>query len=354
MFYKLPIKSVDHITDQAVCLTFDLEDQLKDKFQFKAGQYLTFKHHSGDEEIRRSYSICCKENSNNLQVGIKAVEGGVFSQHANNALKAGEILEVMAPEGKFVLPNLKGDENLLFIAAGSGITPILSQIQTMLYRFPDINITLIYSNKNLNSIMFKAQIEDLKDRFLNQLTILHIFSGTSQDNPLFSGRIDEGKITQILKHITPKGGFDFCFICGPYDMIMNVKTALEKLDYHNSQIKFELFNTGINNNKKSKPIQQMAPSKGRLLTIEIDHISHNIEIRPDQSVLDAALEHKIDAPFSCRGGICSTCRCKILEGSGEMLTNFALEDHEVEDGYALSCQLIPTSESIKISYDEGH
>ena len=350
-FIHIKVKDIVKDTPQSVVLTLDIAENNRKEFRYSAGQYLTFRHKHGGEDLRRSYSICVGEGANDLRVGIKKVNDGVFSTFANDVLKCGDELEVMAPMGNFVLGGASS-KRFLMVAAGSGITPILSHIETILTANTDTYITLIYGNKSPHSTMFRERLEELKNKFIERFAIIYVFSAASQDIELFSGRIDGNKCIDILKKWIGQTIFDHVFICGPEQMIQNVQAGIQTLGIEKSKIKYELFAT-VPHKSKNK-VTTKKSQQGTEISVVLDGTEYEINIRDGESVLDAARRQNLDAPFSCKGGICSTCRCKILEGSGEMKANQALEDYEVEQGYALSCQLIPTSNKIKISYDSGH
>ena len=352
MFHPLKVQSITRDTANSVILDLALSDELHKEFDFLAGQYLTFRHHHNGEELRRNYSICTKENAGNLRVGIREVEGGVFSSFANKSLQVGDVLDVMPPMGRFTLNDIKLGANVLMIAAGSGITPMISHIETLLSRDPNAKVSLIYGNRNPNSIMFRETLEDIKNTYLTRFKLVHVLSGAGQEADLFTGRIDGARVVDIAKNWLHQTDYDVALICGPEAMTLDVKKGVEGLGLAPSQIRYELFHSG---SPKAKPkINQGNAQKSVDLTIVIDGTKHQLKMAKDENVLDVARESHIDAPFSCKGGICSTCRCKILEGTGEMEINHALEDYEVNAGYALSCQLRPTSETLVISYDEGH
>ena len=352
-FYSLSIDKIEKNTAQSVVLTLGYEAKLAKKFSFRAGQYLTVRHHSEGEDLRRCYSICSIEGGPSLQIGIKKVEGGAFSSFANEKLKVGDRLEVMPPSGKFTLKSTSVARHVLAVAAGSGITPIISHIERILLEELNSNVTLIYANKTPSSIMFRERIEDLKNLYLKRFSVVHVLSSTPQDIELFSGRINADKLRGIVTSWGQNKSIDNVLLCGPEDMVHSLRDEFFELGVPHEQILYELFST-----EKRKNMQ---PVKGKLttlsevaVTIILDGVTHKLEMNGGDTILSAALENSLDAPFSCQGGICSSCRCKIIEGSGEMEVNHALEDYEVQDGYALSCQLRPTTNKITITYDEGH
>ncbi len=350
-FHPLKVQQVQHDTSSSVIVTLEIDDNQKDRFEFLAGQYLTFRHQHNGEEIRRNYSICSPQGAGSLQVGVRQVDEGIFSTFANSSLNVGDILETMPPQGKFTLADLPEGARVLLVAAGSGITPMMSHIETLLANDPKASVTLIYGNRTPNTIMFRERLEDLKSEYMTRFTLLHVLSGAGQEADLFTGRIDGQRVTSIVDEWLHQPEFDAALICGPQEMIMNVKATLEQ-SMPGTKVGYELFDTG--GSRKAPKAKTSNTLKDVDLTVIIDGTAHKIAMANDDHVLDVARENHIDAPYSCRGGICSTCRCKIIKGTGEMEVNHALEDYEVEAGYALSCQLRPTSKTLVISYDEGH
>lgn len=351
-FHRLKVQEKEFVTPDAVALRLEIPDDLKSKFDFKAGQYLTVKTQELGEDVRRSYSICTAQGDDRLRIGVKRVEDGMFSQFACNTIEIGSFLEVLSPTGNFVLKEGYDDQNLLMIAAGSGITPILSHIETALATSSSCCITLIYGNKNPQSAMFRNRLDELKNLYMERLNVVHVFSAIAQEIDLFSGRITGERCRKILKTWVGSTPFDHVFICGPEEMIHDVKAQFEEMGYDPAQVHYELFGT---QSPKRKPLAAREDDgTATPLTVILDGVAHQIEMRSGERALEAARRHNIDAPFSCQGGICSTCRCKIIEGEGTMEVNHALEDHEVQNGYALSCQLLPSSPKLVISYDDGH
>ena len=352
-FYPLSVDRIEKNTAHSVILTLSCDKKIIKKFSFQAGQYLTVRHRIGSEDLRRCYSICSIEGGSSIQIGIKKVEGGAFSSFANEILKVGDRLEVLPPLGKFILAASNKPRHVLAIAAGSGITPIISHIERILIKEKKSNVTLIYSNKTPSSIMFRERIEDLKNLYLNRFSVVHVLSSTPQDIGLFSGRIDAIKLKKIILswgHLTP---IDNALLCGPEDMIENLKEELVRLGISREKILYELFSTQKRKNVTIRKHNSSTKNEVQA-TIILDGVTHRIEMNDSDTVLSIALANNLDAPFSCQGGICSSCKCRITEGDGEMDINHALEDYEVRDGYALSCQLRPTTKKITVTYDAGH
>ncbi|MFC6636092.1 2Fe-2S iron-sulfur cluster binding domain-containing protein [Sulfitobacter sp. JBTF-M27] len=348
----LPVKVTDihHTIRDAVVLT--LEPENPEAFDFKQGQYLTFKQDFEGTELRRNYSICAGLDDGKLQVGIKKVDGGAFSTFANTQLKVGDTLHAMPPQGKF-FTEIEPDKakNYLGFAGGSGITPVLSILKTVLKREPKSTFTLVYANRAVNTIMFREELEDLKNRYMGRLTIIHILE-SGQDIDLFTGRVDQSKCDELFKRWIDVSSTDTAFICGPEPMMLAIAESLEKHGLKKDQIKFELFSESQQGQLAKQEIaKRSAGQKGTEVTVIIDGAQRTFEMSKSQSVLDAALENGQDAPFACKAGVCSTCMCKVLEGEVEMLSNHALEDYEVENGYVLSCQSYPLTDKLVIDYD---
>ena len=348
----LPVKVTDihHTIRDAVVLT--LEPENPEAFDFKQGQYLTFKQDFDGTELRRNYSICAGLDDGKLQVGIKKVDGGAFSTFANTQLKVGDTLHAMPPQGKF-FTELEPDKakDYLGFAGGSGITPVLSILKTVLKREPKSTFTLVYANRAVNTIMFREELEDLKNRYMGRLTIIHMLE-SGQDIDLFTGRVDQAKCDELFKRWIDVSSTDTAFICGPEPMMLAIAESLEKHGLKKDQIKFELFSESQQGQLAKQEIaKRSAGQKGTEVTVIIDGAQRTFEMSKSQSVLDAALENGQDAPFACKAGVCSTCMCKVLEGEVEMLSNHALEDYEVENGYVLSCQSYPLTDKLVIDYD---
>ena len=348
----LPVKVTDihHTIRDAVVLT--LEPEEPEKFDFTQGQYLTFKKSFNGTELRRNYSICAGLDDGKLQVGIKRVDGGAFSTFANTELQVGDTLEVMPPQGKF-FSALEPDKakHYLGFAGGSGITPVLSILKTVLRREPRSTFTLVYANRAVNTIMFREELEDLKNLYMGRLTVIHMLE-SGQDIDLFTGRVDQAKCDELFARWIDVSNTDTAFICGPEPMMLAIAESLEKHGLAKDQIKFELFSESQQGQLAKQEMAKRAEGqKGTELTVIIDGAQRSFDMSKGQSVLDAALENGQDAPFACKAGVCSTCMCKVLEGEVEMLSNHALEDYEVERGYVLSCQSYPLTDKLVVDYD---
>ena len=353
-FHKLAVTDVRKTIKDAVVVTLQPTDG---DFSFKQGQYLTFRRDFDGTEIRRSNSICVPRGSNQLQVGIKHVDGGAFSSWANTDLKPGDTLEAMEPMGKFHTPiDPAATKNYLGFAGGSGITPILSIVKTVLCEEPGSQFTLVYANRGANTIMFREELEDLKNQYMGRFSIVHVLEHGLDDVDLFSGRVTEEKCAALFAHWVDIAAVDTAFICGPEPMMLGIAKALRDHGLKDEQIKFELFASGQPGQLKrpTKSADTAQGSKPATLQAMMDGALRTVEMDRETSVLDALLENGLDAPYSCKAGVCSTCMCRVVEGEVEMVANHALEDYEVERGYVLSCQSFPVTDKVVVDYDGGH
>ncbi|WP_296640119.1 2Fe-2S iron-sulfur cluster-binding protein [Roseinatronobacter sp.] len=351
-FHPLTVTDIARDTHDSVVVTLTPENE--EAFRFTQGQYLTFRRDFEGQELRRSYSICAGLDDGALRVGIKRVEGGAFSTWANTALKPGDVLEAMPPQGKFYTP-LAPEEgrHYLMFAAGSGITPILSIIRTVLTREPEARVTLVYANRRIASIMFRGELEDLKDQYLSRLSVLHILGQDAQEIELFTGRLDTAKLDKLFTQWIDLTGVHTAFICGPEALMQTIAGVLRDHGLNDAQIKYELFGAA-QPGRAAKPAATTRDTTGKTcaLSVTLDGTTRNLELPMDgTTVLEAALGANLDAPFSCTAGVCSTCRAKVLEGAAEMAVNHALEDYEVRAGYVLTCQCTPISDRLVLSYD---
>lgn len=349
-FHPLTVTDIHHTIRDAVVLTLKPADP--DLFDFTQGQYLTFKQDLKGTELRRNYSICAGLDDGKLQVGIKRVDGGAFSTFANTDLKIGDTLHAMPPQGKFftkIEPNKA--KNYIGFAGGSGITPVLSILRTVLKREPQSTFTLVYANRAVNTIMFREELEDLKNRYMGRLTIIHMLE-SGQDIDLFTGRVDQDKCASLFKHWVDVKSIDTAFICGPEPMMLAIAESLKAHGLEPDQIKFELFSESQQGRlAKQEMAQRNEGQTDTQVTVIIEGAQRTFEMTRGQSVLEAALANGQDAPFACKAGVCSTCMGKVIEGEVEMLSNHALEDYEVERGYVLTCQSYPLSDTLIIDYD---
>jgi len=354
-FHKLTVTGLRKTIRDAVVVTLTPDPADADAFDFIPGQYLTFRREFDGEELRRSYSICSGKDDGVIQVGIKRVEGGAFSTWANEELKLGDTLEAMAPAGNFHTPlEPNAARQYVAFAGGSGITPILSILKTTLAREPQSEFTLVYANKAVSSIMFREELEDLKNTYLQRLTILHILETDAQEIDLFTGILDRKKCDLLFRHWVDIRNIDTAFICGPEPMMLTIAEALRAHGVEDGQIKFELFASAQPGRAKPRPHSTQAANSANTATVKVtlDGSTRTITMGKDQSILEAAVSNAIDAPFACKAGVCSTCRCRVIEGEVDMIANHALEDYEVEKGYILSCQSYPLSDHVVVDYDQ--
>ncbi len=354
-FFPLTVTDIRPETRDAVAVTLQPRAEDAEAFKFVQGQYLTFRRDFDGEELRRSYSVCAGLDDGILQVGIKRVDGGAFSTWANEQLKVGDVLDAMPPMGRFHAPlDPASERHYLGFAGGSGITPLLSIIKTVLTREPKARFTLVYANRQISSIMFRETIEDLKSTFVQRLSVIHVLESEAQDIDLFTGRVDAQKMDALFEHWIDAGDVDLAFICGPEPMMLTIAQSLRDHGLDHTRIKFELFASGQPGRATKKAVSIDAARAGAQTeaTVIIDGSSRSFKMpKEGQSLLDAALASDIDAPFACKAGVCSTCRAKVLEGEAEMAVNHALEDYEVRQGYVLTCQCMPLTDKIVVSYD---
>jgi ring-1,2-phenylacetyl-CoA epoxidase subunit PaaE len=356
-FHSLKIHDVRRETKDCVSISFDLPDALEESFRFVAGQYVNLRATVNGEELRRSYSICSAPRSGELRVAIKRVDGGQFSDFANTKLKVGDVIDVMPPDGKFCFePQHDAKRNVLAVAAGSGITPILSIVTTLLEEEPSSKVTLVYGNRRVRDIMFKEQIEDLRDRFLTRFQLIHVLSQEPQESPISHGRIGREKIDSISKQFDSNRLFHCAYVCGPDAMTEEVIQALRERGMDADSIHRERFSAGSQAAKTKRKIPTARVQTDSVAAAQVTVIADGIErvLRvpfEGESILEVALAAGIDAPFACKAGVCCTCRAQVLEGSVKMDANFTLEQHEVGRGFVLTCQSHPTTERVKISFD---
>ena len=348
-FHSLNIKSIAKVTSQSVAITFDIPENLKEKFSFKAGQYITLKTKINSEEIRRDYSICSSKNSGELTVAVKAVEGGTFSVYANEKLNAGDTLEVAEPNGRFVFEANEGKtRTIAAFAAGSGITPILSIAKTLLEDEPFSNFILIYGNKTLKEAMFSEDLMRLKDTYGNRFHVHFICSQAQEEDALF-GRIEKSTVNLIVKNKYKGVTIEKFYVCGPEQMIHTVKDVLIENGVKEKAILFELFTSPAETESSSDTKTLSGNSKIKVL---VDDEEFEFEMSQEQTILEAALKQDIDAPYSCQGGICSSCIARLTDGEATMRQNNILTDGEVAEGLILTCQAHPTSDTLVVDYDD--
>jgi ring-1,2-phenylacetyl-CoA epoxidase subunit PaaE len=360
-FHDLQVANITPEAAGAVAITLQVPTELQSGFNFKAGQFLTLRATIEGNDVRRSYSISSSEDSfkktGTLEVGIRPVQGGVFSNWAATQLKVGDVLRVMPADGRFVVQRPRAIHRVGF-AAGSGITPILSILATTLEQQPESKFTLVYGNRRMDSVMFNEALQDLKDRYPNRLTLIHVLSRQAQEVPLLEGRIDDAKVKEIVSSLLPAASMDEVFICGPEAMIEATEKALIEVGVPARNIRTERFTSptleALPANERKQVVLGHAPeSKGEVaLTILLDGKKHQMQMSATDKILDVALAAGLDLPYSCKGGVCCTCRAKVMQGSVVMEKNFTLEKWEAEQGFVLSCQAKPTSKEVVMSFDE--
>ena len=353
-FYPLTVSDIRRETPDSVSVAFRMTSEVQEHFKFIPGQYLTFKYMHEDEELRRSYSICTAPYENELRVAIKKVEGGIFSTFADEKLAVGDVLETMPPMGNFTTEVVaSNNKNYVAFAAGSGITPVISIVKTVLNEEPDSSFTLVYGNKEFQSIIFREEIEALKNKHLNRLQVIHILSRERLESEINCGRIDGEKCDALCSTLLSLDTIDKAFICGPEAMILSVKDYLLERGLDKSNVKFELFTTGAKKDTQ-EAVQKEHIDEADLcdITVKVDDRTFDLKLAYDGfTILDAALAKGADLPYACKGGVCCTCKAKLIEGEVDMEVNYALEDEEVANGYILTCQSHPKTKKVVVDFD---
>ena len=352
-FHKVNIADIYKETKDTVVVEFEIPINLQENFSFKQGQHLTLRKIINDEDVRRSYSLCSSPLDKKWKVAIKQIPGGVFSTYANTKLKSGDTLELMEPSGNFYVDiQPTASKNYIAFAAGSGITPMLSIIKTHLLSEPNSTFKLFYLNRTVKSIIFKEEIEQLKNQFFERFQVFYFLTKEQRDIPFLNGRFDSEKLSVLTKTFIDIEDTDHCFICGPQDMIFLIRDHLEERGLDKNKIHYELFFSG--NPEDNKHIAEVLEQKveGTDVTI-LDGGKEFHFIMEDEydNILDGALAAGADLPFACKGGVCSTCKCRVLEGSVEMKINYALDEKEVSQNLVLSCQSVPTTEKVVVDFD---
>jgi ring-1,2-phenylacetyl-CoA epoxidase subunit PaaE len=360
IFHPLRVREIVPDTAEAVVVSFDVPADLRDVFGFTQGQYLTLRTQIEGQDLRRSYSICAGVDDGELRVGVRKVNGGVFSNWINAHLQPGDTIQVMAPQGRFFVPlDAQAHRHHLGIAGGSGITPILSIMKTALHREPQSRFTLIYGNRQLKSTMFKEEIEDLKNRYMTRLVLHHVFSDEHSDAPLNRGLMNREKIGDFLASVVPARTIDHAYICGPFQMNDEAEAALLAAGVPEERIHIERFGVALpaasGGAAVGAVIHEAQPGDAEAARIVIvrDGLQREISFAKGQpSILDAASAAGLEVPFSCTSGVCGTCRAKLIEGEVRMERNFALDKAEVANGFVLTCQAHPLTERVVLSFDD--
>lgn len=354
-FHELAVADVERLTEDSVAITFDVPPELREEYLFAPGQHLTLRREEDGQEVRRSYSICSSPGSGRLRVAVKMVEAGIFSSYANDGLKPGDRLDVMTPAGRFTTAvHPDRSRHYAAIAAGSGITPILSLISAILEVEPDSRVTLVYGNRRTSSIMFLEELQDLKNVHSGRLHLINVLSREVPEVELFHGRIDRDKMTRLLDTVLPPSTVDEWFLCGPFEMVLNARSLLTERAVPESAVHLELFHIEDAPRKRvERPVGQTArPEDLSKVTVILGGRAATFDLERDtDAILDAALAVRTDLPFACKGGVCGTCRSRLVSGEVEMERNYALDREEVDAGIVLACQSRPTTAEVTIDFD---
>src|SRR6185312_14326185 len=346
-FHRLAISDLRRETADAVSLTFDIPGELAADYAFAPGQYLTLRTMMGGEEVRRSYSICSGPDDGELRIAVKKVDGGAFSSWAADELKAGDQLDVMTPTGRFgVAPAPEAARINVGFAAGSGITPILSIVKGVLAREPNSRFFLFYGNRSTGGMLFREALEELKDRYMQRFSVFHVISGEEQDIPILYGRLDGEKVRVLLRSLVPAASVDHIFICGPTAMSEEIETTCCDIGVPADRIHIERFVSGLGGKPRPKAVLPASAPPKAFASLTIDGKRREVPVAADEAILDAALRAGVDLPFACKGGMCSTCRAKLVEGEARMEVNYSLEPWELEKGFILTCQARPVSDRV--------
>jgi len=343
VFHDLRVADIERLTDDSVAVTFDVPDDLRPDYAFAQGQHLTLKW----GEARRNYSICSPVGGP-LRIGVKRIPDGAFSSYALETMKPGDLLEVMTPTGRFTTAmNPANAKHYAMIAAGSGITPILSIVATILAAEPESRVTLLYGNRTSRTVMFLEELEDLKNQHPARLQMLHFLSRETQEVELFSGRLDDDRIKRVIELLLPVDTVDEWFLCGPFEMVTGGREVLLAAGVDSAHVHLELFHAEALARRR----EETEGARGAKVTATLDGRASVLDVAPDENILDAMLKVRADAPYACKGGVCGTCRARLLGGAVEMASNFALEPDELERGYVLTCQSYPTTDEVTVDYD---
>ncbi len=353
-FFDLPVVAIDAEADHAVAITLGIAAEHRERFAFQPGQFLTVRATLGGQEVRRNYSICSTparlDQSGQMQIGVRAVEGGLMSNWLTQDLKVGQTLSIAPPEGRFVIRRERALHRVGF-AAGSGITPILSILTHTLEHSAQAKFTLVYGNRRMDSVMFNEALQDLKDRFPDRLTLIHILSRQAQEVPLLEGRIDGDKVRALMQVFLPVKSMDEVYICGPEAMIEATEACLLAAGVPADRVHSERFASGASPARTTRRAEVTADA-GVKLSIIADGKRHELRMHPEDHILEVALQAGLDLPYSCKGGVCCTCRAKVMSGQVSMDKNFTLEADEMQQGFVLSCQARPTTAEVVVSFDE--
>ena len=352
-FHDLTVTRITPDAPGSVCISLHVPDPLRSAFAFEPGQFLTLRAQLGGQDTRRNYSICSTPtqlaHNGQMDVGVRQVQGGLFSTWANTQLQVGTVLACMPPDGRFGVRRPRAVHRVGF-AAGSGITPILSILRHSLETSAHSRFTLVYGNRRMGSVMFNEALQDLKDRYTDRLTLIHVLSRQAQEVPLLEGRIDGPKVQALINAFLPVPSLEEVFVCGPEGMIEDTEAALRQAGVKPERIHSERFTSSTP--ARPAPVEPGLAPEGPQVTVVLDGKSHVLALLPHQAVLDAAVEAGLDVPFACKAGVCCTCRAKVMQGSARMDKNYTLTTAECDQGFVLTCQARPTSADLVLSFDE--
>ncbi|MEO8320442.1 MAG: 1,2-phenylacetyl-CoA epoxidase subunit PaaE [Bradyrhizobium sp.] len=351
-FHRLAVNDLRREAADAVSMTFAIPAEFTDDYRFTPGQYLTLRTTMDGEEVRRSYSICSGPDDGELRIAVKKVDGGAFSNWAADELKSGDQLDVMTPTGRFGVVHAP-DQARTYVgfAAGSGITPVLSIIKGVLAREPNSHFFLFYGNRSTGGMLFREALEELKDRFLQRFSVFHVISGEEQDIPILHGRLDGEKVRVLLRSLVPAASVDHVFICGPAGMSEDIEASCREIGIADERIHVERFVSEFGGKPRAKKMVEASAPPRAMASLTIDGKRREVSVAEDESILDAALRAGMDLPFACKGGMCSTCRAKLVEGEAQMEVNYSLEPWELKAGFILTCQARPVSDRVVVDYD---
>ena len=352
-FHRLAVDDLRRETSDAISLTFAIPGELVEDYAFAPGQYLTLRTTMDGEEVRRSYSICSSPDDRELRIAVKKVDGGSFSSWALDELKTGDTLDVMTPTGRFGVAHAPDEARIhVGFAAGSGITPIMSIIRGILAREPKSRFFLFYGNRATSGILFRQALEELKDRFMGRLSVFHVLSQEEQDLPILHGRLDRDKVAVLLRAMVPAAAIDHVFICGPLAMSEEIAATCAELGIPADQVHVERFVSGLGGKPRPKAVIVPSAPPRAIASLIVDGKRKDVPVAEGEAILDAALRAGMDLPYACKGGMCSTCRAKVVEGETHMDVNYSLEPWELKAGFVLTCQAHPVSVRVVVDYDQ--
>ncbi len=351
-FHRLAVSELRRETLDSVSLTFAIPKELEQDYRFSPGQYLTLRTTMDGEEVRRSYSICSGPDDGELRIAVKKVDGGAFSNWAADELSCGDVLDVMTPTGRFGVASAPTEARIhVGFAAGSGITPILSIVKGVLTLEPNSRFFLFYGNRSTGGMLFRETLEELKDRFIERLSVFHVISGEEQDIPILHGRLDGEKVRVLLRSLVGTESIDHVFICGPSGMSEEIEATCRDIGIPADRVHVERFVSEFGGKPRPKTVVPAGAPPKALAALIIDGKRREVPVAEGEAILDAALRAGVDLPFACKGGMCSTCRARLVEGEAQMEVNYSLEPWELEKGFVLTCQARPTSDRVVVDYD---